>query len=106
MVEPVDSDCFFEKVLNSDVPVLVDFFQLHCLPCKKAASVLEEASNAIGKAGRIVSCQFEVCPELILKYDIFSFPTMLLFVDGKIKKRIVGPRPLDAILELFDVARF
>lgn len=101
MVEVVDSSNFDEKVLNADVPVLVDFFQLHCLPCKKVAPVLEEASETIGNAGRIATVQFEVSPELIIKYDIFSFPTMLLFVNGEVTKRIVGPRPLEAILELF-----
>lgn len=101
MVEAVDSSNFAEKVLNANVPVLVDFFQLHCLPCKKVAPVLEEASEKIGDAGRIVSVQFEISPELIIKYDIFSFPTMLLFEGGDVKKRIVGPRPLEAILELF-----
>lgn len=102
MVEAVDSNNFDEMVLRSDVPVLVDFFQLHCLPCKRVAPVLEQASDRIGDAGRIVSCQFEVSPELIMKYDVFSFPTMILFEDGKMKKRIVGPRPLQAILELFE----
>ena len=101
MVDSVDSTNFDEKVLNADVPVLVDFFQLHCLPCKKVAPVLEEASEKIGDAGRIVSVQFENSPELIMKYDIFSFPTMLLFKNGEVAKRIVGPRPLEAILELF-----
>ena len=101
MVEAVGSDDFAEKVLGSDVPVLVDFFQLHCLPCKKVAPVLEEASERLGDAGRIVSVQFENSPELVMEYDVFSFPTMILFVDGKVTKRIVGPRPLDAILELF-----
>lgn len=101
MVEVVDSSNFDEKVLNSDVPVLVDFFQLHCLPCKKVAPILEEASEKIGDAGRIATVQFENSPKLIMKYDIFSFPTMLLFVNGEVAKRIVGPRPLEVILELF-----
>lgn len=102
MVEIIDASNFEDRVLNSDVPVLVDFFQLHCLPCKKVAPVLEEASKKIGGSGRIATVQFENSPELIMKYDIFSFPTMLLFVDGKVEKRIVGPRPLEAILELFE----
>lgn len=102
MVEIVDSNNFDELVLNSDVPVLVDFFQLHCLPCKKVAPVLEEASEQIEGTGRIAKVQFENSPELIMKYDIFSFPTMILFIDGKPEKRIVGPRPLEAVLELFE----
>ena len=101
MVEAVGSSDFAEKVLNSDVPVLVDFFQLHCLPCKKLAPVLDEASEKLGDAGRIVTVQFENSPELVIEYDIFSFPTMILFVGGKAEKRIIGPRPLEAILELF-----
>lgn len=101
VVEVADSSNFDELVLKSDVPVLVDFFQLHCLPCKKVAPVLEQASEQIEGIGRIATVQFENSPELIMKYDIFSFPTMILFVDGKQEKRIVGPRPLEAILELF-----
>lgn len=102
MVEAVDTYDFAEKVLNSDVPVLVDFYQLHCLPCKRVAPVLEEASKKLGDAGRIVKVQFELSPDLIMEYDIFSFPTMILFKNGQVAKRIVGPRPLSAILELFD----
>lgn len=102
MVEVVDSSDFADKVLDSDVPVLVDFFQLHCLPCKKVAPVLDEASEKLRDQGRIVSVQFEASPELVMKYDVFSFPTMILFVDGKVAKRIIGPRPLQAILDLFD----
>ena len=102
MVEKVNSCDFDEKVLRCDVPALVDFFQLHCLPCKKMAPVLEDASEAIGSKGRIFSVQFEESPELVMHYDVFSFPTLILFVDGKISKRIVGPRPVEAILELFD----
>ena len=102
MVESVDSSAFEDVVLRSDVPVLVDFFQLHCMPCKKVAPVLEEASEAIGDKGRIVSVQFENSPELVMRYDVFSFPTLILFNNGEIAKRIVGPRPLDFVLELFE----
>ena len=101
LVEAVDSSNFNEKVLNSNVPVLVDFFQLHCLPCKKVAPVLEEASEIIGDKGRIVSVQLEKSPDIVIEYDVFSFPTMILFNNGEATKRIVGPRPLEAILELF-----
>ena len=102
MVNTVESKDFDEIVLGSDVPVLVDFFQLHCLPCKKVAPVLEEASDLIGDKGLIVSVQFEKAPELVMKYDVFSFPTLILFKDGEVAKRIVGPRPLEAVLELFE----
>ena len=102
MVKAVDSDSFESIVLDSDVPVLVDFFQLHCLPCKKVAPVLEEASEMIGDKGCIVSVQFENSPELVMRYDVFSFPTMILFRNGDVAKRIVGPRPLYAFLELLD----
>lgn len=101
MVETVDSYDFAQEVLNSGVPVLVDFFQLHCLPCKRLDPVLEEASEKIGDAGRIVSVQFETSPDLIAAYGVSSFPTMILFVDGEVSKRLIGPRPLEAILELF-----
>lgn len=102
MVEKLDSSNFAEKVLNSDLPVLVDFFQLHCLPCKKVAPVLEEASDKLEGKGKIASVQFEDSPELVMKYDVFSFPTLIFFKNGEEVKRLIGPRPLEAVLELFD----
>lgn len=93
---------FDELVLNSDVPVLVDFSQLHCLPCKRVMPALEEAIDRIGDKGRIYKVMFEDDPQLVFKYDVTSFPTMILFKGGQVAKRLIGPRQTDVIVELFE----
>lgn len=101
-IRDIGKDEFDELVLYSDVPVLVDFSQLHCLPCKRVIPSLEEAIDQIGDSGRIYKVMFEDDPQLVFKYDVISFPTMILFKDGKLIKRLIGPRPTEAILELFE----
>lgn len=102
MVEKVGAGEFDEAVLKSDVPVLVDFFQLHCLPCKRIEPVLEDVARAVEGKGRVLKVQFEDSPELVLRYDVVSFPTMILFEGGLLKKRLIGPRPADVLIGLFD----
>ena len=91
-----DAD-FEEKVLKSDKPVLVDFWADWCGPCHMVAPVLQEIAGEKDNI-QIVKLDVDANPEVSRRYGILSIPSMLLFVDGVEKRRLVGARGKSQIL--------
>lgn len=91
---------FEEEVLNSDIPVLVDFWASWCMPCKMMAPIVEEIAKI--KEGSVKVCKVNVDeePELASKYGIMSIPTFLVFKNGKNVNMTVGVQNIDEILNL------
>jgi thioredoxin 1 len=96
-VEVTDAD-FEERVLKSETPVLVDFWADWCGPCHMVAPVLEEIASEKKASLAIVKLDVDSNPETARRYGILSIPSMLLFVDGVEKRRIVGARGKNQIL--------
>jgi thioredoxin 1 len=94
---PVTDATFSEEVLNSDKPVLVDFWAEWCGPCKMVGPVLEEIA-AEHDSLRVVKLNIDENPEVARKYGIMSIPTMSVFVGGEVAKSIVGAKPKAALL--------
>lgn len=89
MIINVSKDNFDEEVLNSNVPVLVDFNANWCGPCKMLKPILEEiASNY--ETTKIVSINVDNEEALANEYGISSIPCLILFKDGKEVKRTIG----------------
>ena len=89
---------FASDVLQSDKPVLVDFWAEWCGPCKMVAPVLEEIAGENADKLKVVKLNIDENPAAARNYQIMSIPTMAVFQNGKIVKSIVGAKPKAAIL--------
>ena len=88
-------DNFNEEVLDSKVPVLVDFWAAWCGPCQMIGPVIEEITDA-----RICKVDVDAEPELARKYKVLSIPTLMVFKDGELARRESGAKSKEEILEM------
>ncbi|SHK04754.1 thioredoxin [Rubritalea squalenifaciens DSM 18772] len=81
---------FEAEVLQSDKPVLVDFWAEWCGPCKMIAPVIDELANDVGDAAKVGKVEVDNARDLAAKYGVRSIPFLLFFKDGEVKDQIVG----------------
>jgi len=94
------SDQNFEKeVLQSKVPVLVDFWASWCMPCLKIAPLVEELSNEYDGKIKFGKMNIENDQKTAQQYGIRSIPTLLIFKDGKIASQLIGVQPKRNLVE-------
>ncbi|WP_018118139.1 thioredoxin [Corynebacterium mastitidis] len=98
----VTQDSFRSTVIESEVPVLVDFWAQWCGPCTKLTPVLEEIAQEYGDRVKIVKVDVDAERGLGAMFQIMSIPSMLLFKDGKKVDQIVGARPKADIVAKLD----
>ena len=88
----VTDNNFQAEVLESDKPVLVDFWAAWCGPCRVVAPVLEEIASERDDL-RIVKLDVDANQQTAANYDVLSIPTMILFKNGQVAKKIIGAYP-------------
>jgi thioredoxin 1 len=89
---------FQAKVLGSGTPVLVDFWAEWCVPCHMVSPVVEEIAQEKGEGLMVAKLNVDDNPETARQFGVMSIPTLILFVGGEEKARVVGARGKDAIL--------
>ena len=95
----INKNNFQNEVLNSDKPVLLDFWASWCAPCRMVVPIVEEIASERRdiKVGKI---NVDEEPELVNKFSIMSIPTLVVMKNGKIVQQVSGARPKNAILEM------
>jgi len=95
----INTQNFKNEVLNSDKPVLLDFWAPWCGPCRMVLPIVEEIAKERQdiKVGKI---NVDEQPELASQFGVMSIPTLVVIKDGKIVNQAMGARPKDAILAM------
>ena len=96
-------DNFEEEVLNSDLPVVVDFWASWCGPCRMLGPIIEELSKDLSGKAKVGKVNVDEEGELAQKYTIMSIPTVLLFKDGKVAATSIGVRTKNQLLEVLGI---
>ena len=91
-ISDVTDETFEVEVLESETAVLVDFWAPWCGPCRVVSPVLEEI-NAEREDLRVVKLNVDENQETAVRYEVLSIPTMILFRDGEVAKKLIGAQP-------------
>jgi thioredoxin 1 len=89
---------FKGTVLDSETPVLVDFWAEWCVPCHMVSPVVEEIGTEKGDGLKVAKLNIDENPQATREYGVMSIPSLVLFKGGQEVARVIGAKPKDAIL--------
>ena len=95
----INNDNFHKEVMNSEKPVLLDFFASWCGPCKMVAPILDEIAEEREDI-KVCTVDIDQQPELASRFRVMSVPTLMVMKEGKIVEQSIGARPKHQILAM------
>lgn len=98
----ITSENFRKEVLNSEVPVLVDFWASWCKPCKMMSPIVEEIAGEMEGKIKVFKLNVDEERNLAIKYNIMSIPAFLLFKDGKVEKQTIGMQSKEDLINFLN----
>lgn len=102
MAERINKDNFDEKVLKSDIPVLVDFYSDSCVPCKMMSPILGELEEEREGSLTVYKVNVNYDGELTERYSVMGAPTLILFSQGEVRDRKTGALKKAALMGWLD----
>lgn len=95
----ITSENYKEEVLNSEKPVLIDFYADWCGPCRMMSPIIDEIAVQLGEKVKVGKVNVDENQDLAMEYGVMSIPTIVIRKDGEISKTFVGVRDKNEILE-------
>ena len=95
----ITDDNFESEVINSELPVLIDFWAAWCGPCKMIAPIVEELAGEYDGKFKIGKLDVDENQQTAIKYGVRSIPTVLIIKNGEVKDTIIGAVPKNVFLE-------
>lgn len=95
----VNDDNFQEEVIESKLPVLVDFFATWCGPCRMLAPTIEVLAEEMEGKAKVVKVDVDQSPMTTREYQIMAVPTLIVFKDGDAVQQLQGVQPIEVIRE-------
>jgi len=95
----VTKETFEAEVINSEKPVLLDFYASWCGPCRMLAPVMDQISNEVTDI-KVAKVNIDDEPELASSFDVMSVPSLFVFKGGKVVNQALGAMPKQKILDL------
>ncbi|MCS7263730.1 MAG: thioredoxin [Armatimonadetes bacterium] len=95
----VDKNNFEKEVLQSDIPVVVDFWAVWCVPCRMIAPIVERLAERYASKLKVAKLDVDENQEIAIRYQVMSIPTLLFFKNGQVVDRIIGAVGEQAIVQ-------
>lgn len=92
----------FQEIINSERPVLIDFFATWCQPCKVQSSVLTTVKDKVGEAARIIKIDVDQYPAIAAEYGVRGVPTLAVFKHGELLYKQSGVHDVNTLTQLLE----
>ena len=98
----ITSENFESEVMQSDKPVLLDFWASCCMPCKMLSPTIDEIAGEVEQRVKVGKVNVDEEPKLAQKFNVMSIPTLVIIKDGKVQSTSVGVRSKQEILGMLE----